>query len=132
MPNPVFFPYVDNTSFEDPTSFRLDDLADDVDIRRLYSLMIRPTFLPVGMSTSNRVNKPGYKSYQPVIAARQFSLGQVSPFFFLHSLAQSRADLPDSITAYHCYHMFDELVLPISSDLVFTTSSDDFGAWWGM
>jgi hypothetical protein len=25
--------------------------------------MIRPCFLPVGMSTSNRIVKPGYESY---------------------------------------------------------------------
>ncbi|KAK1695512.1 hypothetical protein QYE76_012209 [Lolium multiflorum] len=28
------------------------------------------------MSTSNRIIKPGYESYQPVVAARQFGLGQ--------------------------------------------------------
>jgi hypothetical protein len=26
--------------------------------------MIHPCFLPVGMSTSNRIIKPGYESYQ--------------------------------------------------------------------
>ncbi|KAK1616785.1 hypothetical protein QYE76_022302 [Lolium multiflorum] len=60
--------------------------------------MIRPCFLPVGMSTSNRIIKPGYESYQPVVAARQFGLGQVSPHFFLHHLTESRADLPDILT----------------------------------
>ncbi|KAK1682514.1 hypothetical protein QYE76_043362 [Lolium multiflorum] len=60
--------------------------------------MIRPCFLPVGMSTSNRIIKPGYESYQPVVAARQFGLGQVSPHFFLHHLTESRADLPDVLT----------------------------------
>ena len=43
--------------------------------------MIRPGFLPVGISTSNIIIKPGYESYQPVIAARQFGLGQVPPNF---------------------------------------------------
>ena len=55
--------------------------------------MIRPGFLPVGMSTSNRIIKPGYETYQPVIAAQQFSLGQVSPHFHIHHLEESRADL---------------------------------------
>ncbi|KAK1685000.1 hypothetical protein QYE76_045848 [Lolium multiflorum] len=48
--------------------------------------MIRPCFLPVGMSTSNRIIKPGDECYQPVVAGRQFGLGQVSPHFFLHHL----------------------------------------------
>ena len=45
--------------------------------------MIRPGFLPVSMSTSNRIIKPGYETYQPVIAARQFGLGQVPPHFHI-------------------------------------------------
>ena len=67
-----------------------------------------------------------------MIAARQFGLGQVPPSFFLHSLAQSRADLPYSITAYHCYHMFDELMLPIPMDLSLTVACEGFDTWWGM
>jgi hypothetical protein len=55
--------------------------------------------LPMMMSTSNRIIKPGYESYQPVIAARQLGLGQVPPHFFLHHLTESRADLPDLVTS---------------------------------
>ncbi|KAK1665222.1 hypothetical protein QYE76_053381 [Lolium multiflorum] len=83
------------------------------------------------MSTSNRIIKPGYESYQPVVAAR-FGLGQVSPHFFLHFLTESRADLPDVLTSQRCYSFFDALVIPIPHNLSFTSSTDDFEAWWAM
>ncbi|KAK1617063.1 hypothetical protein QYE76_022580 [Lolium multiflorum] len=94
--------------------------------------MIRPCFLPVGMSTSNRIIKPGYESYQPVVAARQFGLGQVSPHFFLHHLTESRADLPDILTGQRCYSFFDALAIPIPNNLSFTSSTDGFETWWSM
>ncbi|KAK1626861.1 hypothetical protein QYE76_001176 [Lolium multiflorum] len=94
--------------------------------------MIRPCFLPVGMSTSNRIIKPGYESYQPVIAARQFGLGQVSPHFFLHHLTESRADLPDVLTGQRCYSFFDALAIPVPNNLSFTSSTDGFETWWSM
>ena len=94
--------------------------------------MIRPGFLPVGMSTSNRIIKPGYETYQPVIAARQFGLGQVPPHFHIHHLVESRADLPDGLTSSRCYSMFDNLHIPISADLTFTSSSINFNTWWDM
>jgi hypothetical protein len=65
----------------------------------LYSIMICHCFLLVGMSTSNRIIKPDYESYQLVVAAQQLGLGQVPPHFFLHHLTESRADLPDLITS---------------------------------
>jgi hypothetical protein len=55
------------------------DFNDDDGTRHLYSLMIRPCLLPVGMSTSNKIIKPGYELYQPVVAARQFGLGRFLP-----------------------------------------------------
>ena len=97
--------------------FRLDSFADDNSTRHLYSLMTRPGFLPVGMSTSNRIIKPGYETYQPVIVARQFGLGQVPPHFHIHHLVESRADLPDGLTSSRCYSMFDDLHIPIPADL---------------
>ena len=45
---------------------------------------------------------------------------------------QSRADLPDQLTAFHCYRMFDELVLSIPSDLKLTAACEGFDAWWGL
>ncbi|KAK1616808.1 hypothetical protein QYE76_022325 [Lolium multiflorum] len=132
LDNPLFFPYTESEHFENPVSFRLDSFADDTSTRQLYSIMIRPCFLPVGMSTSNRIIKPGYESYQPVVAARQFGLGQVSPHFFLHFLTESRADLPDVLTSQRCYSFFDALVIPIPHNLSFTSSTDDFKAWWAM
>ncbi|KAK1603573.1 hypothetical protein QYE76_017894 [Lolium multiflorum] len=92
--------------------------------------MIRPCFLPVGMSTSNRIIKPGYESYQPVVAARQLGLGQVSSHFFLHHLTESRADLPDVLTSQRCYSFFDALATPIPHNLSFTSSTDGFETWW--
>ncbi|KAK1645836.1 hypothetical protein QYE76_063641 [Lolium multiflorum] len=94
--------------------------------------MIRPCFLPVGMSTSNRIIKPGYESYQPVVAARQLGLGQVSPHFFLHHLTESRAELPDVLTGQRCYSFFDALAIPIPHNLSFTSSTDGFETWWSM
>ncbi|KAK1608931.1 hypothetical protein QYE76_032604 [Lolium multiflorum] len=132
LDNPLFFPYTESEHFENPVLFRLDSFADDTSTRQLYSIMIRPCFLPVGMSTSNRIIKPGYESYQPVVAARQFGLGQVSPHFFLHFLTESRADLPDVLTSQRCYSFFDALVIPIPHNLSFTSSTDDFEAWWAM
>jgi hypothetical protein len=94
--------------------------------------MICPCFLPVGMSTSNRTIKPGYESYQPVIAARQLGLGQVPLHFFLHHLTESRADLPDLITSQKCYSLFNDLHIPIPIALSFTFSINGFGTWWSM
>ena len=122
----------ESENFENPISFRLDSFADDTSTRQLFSIVIRPCFLPVGMSTSNRIIKPGYEFYQPVIAARQFGLGQVPPHFFLHHLTESRADLPDLLISQRCYSFFDALAVPIPSDLVFVSSTDGFENWWAM
>ncbi|KAK1653522.1 hypothetical protein QYE76_071327 [Lolium multiflorum] len=132
LDNPLFFPYTESENFENPVSFRLDSFADDASTRHLYSIMIRPCFLPVGMSTSNRIIKPGYESYQPVVVARQFGLGQVSPHFFLHHLTESRAELPDILTGQRCYSFFDALAIPIPHNLRFTTTTDGFETWWSM
>ena len=94
--------------------------------------MIRPGFLPIGISTSNRIIKPGYESYQPVIAARQFGLGQVPPHFHIYHLVESRADLPDGLTSSRCYSTFDNLHISIPADLSFTSSSIGFDTWWNM
>jgi hypothetical protein len=94
--------------------------------------MICPCFLPVNMSTSNRIIKPGYESYQSVIAARQLGLGQVPPHFFLHHLTESRADLPDLITSQKCCSLFDDLHIPIPINLSFTFSINGFETWWSM
>ena len=132
LDNPLFFPYTESENFENPVSFRLDSFADDNSTRQLYSIMIRPCFLPVGMSTSNRIIKPGYESYQPVVAARQFGLKQVPPHFFLHQLTESRAELPDILTGQRCYSFFDALSIPIPNNLTFTSSTDGFETWWSM
>jgi hypothetical protein len=127
LDNPLFFPYAAFDSFENPISFRLDSFTDDESTRHLYSIMIRSCFLPVGMSTSNRIIKPGYESYQPVVAARQLGLGQVPPHFFLHHLIESRVDLPDLVTSQKCYNLFDDLHISILVDLSFTFSINGFG-----
>src|SRR6185437_3491768 len=94
--------------------------------------IVRPGFLPVGISTSNRIIKLGYETYQPVVAARQFGLGQVPPHFHIHHLVESRADLPDGLTSSRCYSMFDNLHIRIPADLSFTSSSIGFNTWWEM
>jgi hypothetical protein len=99
LDNPLFFPYAASDNFENLITFRLDNFANDDSTRHLYSIMIRPCFLPVGMSTSNRIIMPGYESYQPVVVARQLGLGKVPPHFFLHHLTESTADLPDLVTS---------------------------------
>ncbi len=132
LDNPLFFPYTESENFENPVAFRLDDFADDDSTRHLYSIMICPCFLPVGMSTSNRIIKPGYESYQPVVAARQFGLGQVPPHFLLHVSTENRADLPDSLTSRRCYSFFDNLQITIPADLSFTFSTDGFEIWWAI
>jgi hypothetical protein len=132
LDNPLIFPYVASDSFENLITFRLDSFADDDNTRHLYSIMIRPCFLTIGMSTSNRIIKPGYESYQPVVAAQQLGLGQVPPHFFLHHLTESRADLPDLITSQKCYSLFDDLHIPIPVDLSVTFSINGFGTWRSM
>jgi hypothetical protein len=132
LDNPLFLPYVVSNSFENLTTFRLDNFTDDDSTRHLYSIMIRPCFLPVGMSTSNRIIKPGYESYRPVVAARQLGLGQVPPDFLLHHLTESRADLSNLVTSQKCYNLFDDLHIPIPVDLSFTFSINDFETWWSM
>ncbi|KAK1646890.1 hypothetical protein QYE76_064695 [Lolium multiflorum] len=84
------------------------------------------------MSTSNRITKPGYESYQPVVAARQLGLGHVPPHFFLHHLTASRAELPEILTGQRCYTFFDALAVPIPTNLCFTTTTDGFETWWTM
>jgi hypothetical protein len=94
--------------------------------------MIRSCLLPVGMSTSNRIIKPGYEFYQPVLAARQFGLEQVPSHFFLHYLTTTRADLPDVLTIQRWYSLFSDLLFPIPVDLTFTSSAIGFENWWSM
>jgi hypothetical protein len=94
--------------------------------------MICPCLLPIGMSTSNRIIKPGYEFYQPVVATRQFGLGQVPPHFLLHHLTSNRIDLPDAVTTQRCYSLFLDLLIPIPVDLAFTSSDIDFKNWWSM
>ncbi|KAK1698359.1 hypothetical protein QYE76_015056 [Lolium multiflorum] len=84
------------------------------------------------MSTSNRIIKPGYESYQPVVVARKLGLGQVHPHFFLHHLTASRAELPDILTGQRCYTFFDALAIPIPHNLRFTFTTDGFETWWSM
>jgi hypothetical protein len=132
LDNPIFLPYTESEIFENPATFRLADFADDVDTRRLYSVMIRPCLLPVGMSTSNRIIKLGYEFYQLVVAARQFGLGQVPPHFLLHHLTSNRIDLPDTVTTQRCYSLFLVLLILIPVDLAFTSSAIDFENWWSM
>jgi hypothetical protein len=132
LDNPIFLPYTDSEIFENPITFKLADFADDDSTRHLYSIMIRPYFLPVGMSTSNRIIKLGYEFYQPVVAAWQFGLGQVPPHFFLHCLTISRADLSDILTSQRCYSLFADLHIPIPVDLSFTSLAIGFENWWSM
>jgi hypothetical protein len=132
LDNLLFFPYAASDSFQNLITFRFDSFADNNSTRHLYSIMICPCFLPVDMSTSNRIIKLGYKSYQTVIAAQQLGLGQVPPHFFLHHLIESRADLPDLITSEKCYILFNDLHIPIPVDLSFTFSINGFGTWWSM
>jgi hypothetical protein len=130
--NPIFLLYADSEIFENLITIRLADFADDDGTRHLYSIMIHPCFLPVGMSTSNTVIKPGYELYQPVVAARQFGLGQVPPHFFLHHLTISRTDLPDALSSQRCYSLFTDLHIPIPVDLSFTSSAINFENWRSM
>jgi hypothetical protein len=132
LDNPIFLPYAESKIFENPALFRLADFANDIETRRLYSIMIRPCLLPVGMSTSNRIIKPGYEFYQPVVAARQFGLGQVPPHFLLHHLTSNRVDLPDAVTTQRCYSLFLDLFIPIPADLAFISSAVGFEDWWLM
>jgi hypothetical protein len=132
LDNPLFLPYAASVSFENLITFRLDNFVDDDNTQHLYSIMICPCFLLVSMITSNRIIKPGYESYQPVVVARQLGLGQVPPHFFLYHLTESRADLPDLITSQKCYSLFDDLHIPIPADLSFTFSINGFETWWSM
>jgi hypothetical protein len=132
LDNPIFLPYAESEIFESLASFRFADFANDIDTRSLYSIMIRPCLLPVGMSTSNRIIKPGYKFYQLVVAARQFGLGQVPPHFLLHHLTSNRVDLPDAITTQRCYSLFSDLFIPLPVDLAFISSAVGFEDWWLM
>jgi hypothetical protein len=63
LDNPFFLPYAASDSFENSITFGLHNFADDDNTWHLYSIMIRPCFLLVGMSNSNRIIKLGYESY---------------------------------------------------------------------
>jgi hypothetical protein len=112
LDNPIFLPYAESEIFESPATFQLADFADDVDTRRLYSII-----------------KPGYEFYQPVAEARQFGLGQVPPHFFLHHLTSSRVDLPDAVTTQICYSLFLDLFIPICVDLALISLAVGFEDW---
>ncbi|WVZ93361.1 hypothetical protein U9M48_039348 [Paspalum notatum var. saurae] len=62
--------------------------------------------IPVSMSTGNRINKPGYESYQPILTTRQLGLNKTSPRLIIHEKIQSRADISDSLVATkdHSFH----------------------------
>jgi hypothetical protein len=83
--NLLFFPYTASDGFENPITFRLDSFTDDNSTRHLYSIMICPCFLPVGMSTSNKIIKPGYKSYQSVVAVHLTIMSWAGPSLLLSS-----------------------------------------------
>ena len=125
-----FSVYSESVNFENPSIFRLDTFADDDDTRAQYALMIRPCLLPMSMSTSNRITKPGYEAYQPVVAARQLGLNQIPPSFIIHENFQSRANLTESLIASRAYNLFSHLVIPIPCDLEFTYSKVGFDTWW--
>ena len=82
------------------------------------------------MSTGNRITKPGYEFYQPVIAACQFGLNQIAPHFYLHHLVENRADLPDQLSTGEAYRLFSDLTIDIRADLEFTYSARGFESWW--
>jgi hypothetical protein len=132
LDNPIFLPYAESEIFKSPATFRLADFTDDVDTQRLYSIMIRPCLLPVGMSTSNRIIKLGYEFYQPVVAAWQFGLGPVPPHFLLHHLTSNWVELPDAVTIQRCHSLFSDLFIPILVDLSFISSAVGFEDWWLM
>jgi hypothetical protein len=132
LAEPNFFPYSEAGHFENPVRFKLDMFADDLETRQLFSLMIKPCFLPVGMSSANRTVKPGYEAYQPVLMARQFGLGQVPPYLFINHLTQVRADLPNGLAAVKCYSCFDNLQVSIPPDTNLCFTTDGFGTWWSL
>ena len=92
--------------------------------------MATPCLLPVSMSTSNRINKLGYESYQPVLAARQLGLNQTSPRLIIHEKIQSRADIADSLVATKAYSIFSDLELNIPDTMEFVYTADGFNTWW--
>jgi len=81
------------------------------------------------MSTSNRINKPGYESYQPVLAARQFGLNQTSPHLLIHEKTLPRGILTEGFVASKVYNLFSEIKLQVPCDLEFSYSTDGF-SWW--
>jgi len=76
--------HMPSKQFENPSFFRLDIFSTDEETRAIFGIMATPCLLPVSMSTGNRINKPGYESYQPVLAARQLGLNQTSPRLIIH------------------------------------------------
>jgi len=127
-----FSVYSESENFENPTIFRLDAFAEDDDTRDLYVRMIRPCLLPVSITTSNRIIKPGYEAYQPVIAARQLGLNQIAPYFIIHETFQSRADFTKRLIIIRAYSLFSDLVIPMPHNLEFTYTSKGFDTWWSL
>ncbi|OEL15067.1 hypothetical protein BAE44_0023914 [Dichanthelium oligosanthes] len=125
----VLYAYTDLENFEGPYYFQLDQFSED-GTRLIFSHMIHPCLLLVSMSSANRIMKPGYESYQPVIATRHLGLVQIPPYFFIHSLFETRADLPDIVTAHHAYKLFTNLEIPIPFDLELVSASFEFQGWW--
>ena len=127
---PACHAYVVAEHFENPSFFRLDIFRLDEETRAIFGTMISPCLLPVSMSTSNRINKPGYEFYQPVLVARQFGLNQTSLRLIIHEKILSRADLVEPLVASKAYTIFSELKLHVPEDLEFANTADGFSIWW--
>ncbi|KAK1663518.1 hypothetical protein QYE76_051677 [Lolium multiflorum] len=52
--------------------------------------------------------------------------------FNANTVSGLKADFPDILTSERCYSFFDALAIPIPHNLSFTSSTDDFEAWWAM
>lgn len=81
--NPFFVADATSYQSENPSLFRLDNFTNNNETRQSFSLAISPCLLTITMSSSKRVTKLGYESYQHVFVARQFGLNQVPSFFNL-------------------------------------------------
>ena len=81
----MWFAYADFSSFETPSTFRVDEPLDTNTSMSILRAAISPSLLPTGAAIGHQIS---YDFYHPSACARQLGFGQLHiKFFFIGRLA---------------------------------------------
>lgn len=90
------FVYTSDRDFEFPDDLQLSLVNDDLESRELFMIGLTPCLLPVGLF-QGRSTSLSYEFYNPMVAARQCGLGQLTVSLYLHKLLESRGTVPSAL-----------------------------------